>query len=145
MAGNLARHPAPGLGDMMPGWYAVPQNPITSGGTAPQPVTVKSSIGDILRGQYAVPQNPIVSQVTGNVRPLATGMGMGCACGQLNGQPVGMGDFTTDWSKVSTDFSAGNYSTVLQDTLLGIPVWGYAVGIVAAMMLSGGSSGRRRR
>src|SRR5579863_8168943 len=99
---NLAYHPAPGLGDLLPGFYVVPQNPLKQSA----PVTYTPGIGDLVEGSavnFVVPQNPLKSYISGKVRPLGTGMGAcGCGCGgsggcggQLNG--VGMGDLTSDW------------------------------------------------
>ena len=53
MAGNIHIHPAPGLGDLMPGWFAVPQDPITM---ARQGVTMTPGIGDILPGHTSCPK-----------------------------------------------------------------------------------------
>lgn len=58
-------HPAPGFGDLLPGFFVVPQNPFTP------PVRVPG-IGDILPGRFIVPQNPLRD---------ALGMSGGCGCG----------------------------------------------------------------
>lgn len=135
-------HPAPGLGDLMAGWFAVPQNSVTDG------VTYTPGIGDILPGSFAVPQNPILDYAKGQVKLIAqnpsggpgmingqpvsmsagtSGAGCGCggACGGCGG--TGMGQLTfdpaTDLSKISSDFSAGNYMGILSDTFLNIPLW----------------------
>ena len=42
----LNYHPAPGLGDLLPGFFVVPQNPITD----TQGTTYVPRIGDILPG-----------------------------------------------------------------------------------------------
>ena len=59
---NIGVHPAPGLGDLMAGWFAVPQNSITDG------VTYTPGIGDILPGSFVVPQNPIKDFTKGQVQ-----------------------------------------------------------------------------
>src|SRR5215469_16366842 len=111
MAANIFMHPAPGLGYMMPGWFDVPQDPITRGMRG---ITYTPGIGDILVSNsarvFSVPQNPIKDFVTGNVQPLgqvaggpsvggnvspAGGCGRGCSGG-------GMGDIPTDLSNMMT-------------------------------------------
>lgn len=145
---NMGIHPAPGLGDLLPGWFDVPQNPIKDA----RPVTVTPRIGDIVAGtnvSFVVPQNPLKSYASGNVRPLGTGMGCACDGGQING--VGMGDImigsddvTTDWNNFMTQVSAGNLTGALSTTVLGIPVWAYAAALVAIPMLTSKSGGRKR-
>lgn len=84
---HLNFHPAPGFGDLLPGFFVVPQNPIRGASTPLVPSVQAASmgtivrvphVGDLLPGQFPVPQNPIIAA-------LATGMngmrGMGCGCG----------------------------------------------------------------
>ena len=59
----LRYHPAPGLGDLLPGFFVVPQNPIKDA----QGVTYVPRIGDILPGSFVVPQNPIKDYMTGRL------------------------------------------------------------------------------
>ena len=150
MAG-IPFHPAPGLGDMMPGWWTVPQNTVT----ARQGITKVPGIGEIIDGYYVVPQNPIKDFVTNNVKPLATGPGPaglnappssgvsglgcggGCGCGGMCGGHGGLGDITTDLSNIVSDIGSGNFSqagtdflTLLQEpTLAGIPLWAFGIGL----------------
>lgn len=83
-------HPAPGLGELMPGFYVVPQNPITMAQTG---MGYFPKMGELLPGAFTVPQNPIVS----NFRSGMQGMGtMGCAGGRdcsagFTGALAGMG------------------------------------------------------
>ena len=91
-------HPAPGihgaLGELMTGFFVVPQNPIDNRNT----VKYIPSMGEILQMRMTVPRNALISQIRGN------GLS-GCCCdggsnstgndvGFLNGQPlfVGLGD-----------------------------------------------------
>ena len=62
--GNIYGHLAPGLGDLLPGWTVVPQNPIAA---AAYGTTYVPGIGDLLPGSFPVPQNPIKDYVTGQV------------------------------------------------------------------------------
>jgi hypothetical protein len=134
-------HPAPGLGDLMPGWFAVPQDPITM---AQQGVTMTPGIGDILPGSWVVPQNPILDFVKGQVKMIGQGQGKGYGNvqsknAQVNGQGVsglgcggscgggcgcddcggggGLGqvDFSSSLTAIGSDISAGNWSNVPAD------------------------------
>jgi len=146
MAGNIAFHPAPGLGDLLPGWYAVPQDPITA---AAKGVTYTPGIGDILPAAFVVPQNPVKDFVAGQVKLIGQGQGSGkgnvhkdcgCGCGGAgtcagagagSGAGTGMGDISTDLSNMMTDLTGGNFSQFFTDfgallqepTVLGIPLW----------------------
>jgi hypothetical protein len=144
MAGNIHVHPAPGLGDLMPGWFAVPQDPITA---AQQGVTYTPGIGDILPGAFVVPQNPIKDFVSGQVKMIgqgqgkgygnvqpqnSTGCGCGGSCGGCGGHSSGgMGQISTDLSNMGTDLTSGNFTQFFTDfgallqepTVLGIPLW----------------------
>lgn len=80
----INRHPAPGLGELMPGWHVVPQNPIAPDYTELVPTPQARSggrpvyvphIGELMPGRFVEPENPIRK---------AMGMGScgGCAgCG----------------------------------------------------------------
>lgn len=149
-------HPAPGLGDLLPGFFVVPQNPVTSQGVG---VTYVQGIGDILPGSFPVPMNPIVNYTTGNVRPIGTGVS-GCGCGgscggcggsgKLNGQPTngGMSGISEDWAKIQADIMGGNIGNVITDTVFGVPVWAIGAGL-ALFLFAGGEkhsyAGRGRR
>lgn len=107
---QIGHHPAPGLGELIPGWFVVPANPITaarSGGgigefmpsyyPVPQnPIQAAGyripSIGEILPASFTVPQNPLVAAIMS-----PGGMGCGCAAGCGSGMcGSGMGDLGSD-------------------------------------------------
>jgi hypothetical protein len=157
MAG-INRHPAPGLGELQPGWFVVPQNPIDG------PVSYIRGIGDILgTGGFAVPQNPVTGYSAGHVLPIGvhpgakgminnkpvgvSGCGCGGTCGGCGGG-AGMGDLSSDFNAFTADLTAGNYMTAIQAPIFGIPVWGYLAGL-ALFMFAGGEkhsyAGRGRR
>lgn len=79
---HIPFHPAPGFGDLLPGSFVVPQNPVRSDGTpmvpsiqatAPGQVIKLPSLADLVAASFVVPQNPIMPQ---------RGMsGLGCGCG----------------------------------------------------------------
>jgi hypothetical protein len=167
MAGNIAFHPAPGLGDLLPGFYAVPQNPFEMAETG---ITRTPSIGDILPAAYVVPQNPIKDFVAGQVKPIGQGVGKGygnvgvgcadgCGCGgSCGGCGGGLGqvsDFSAALSNVGQDMTSGNWSMLPGDlgdllsapTVLGLPLWVTLIGAYFAFDLLSSHSvqvGRRR-
>lgn len=150
---QLGHHPAPGLGEMLPGWFDVPQNPIANG------VRYTRGVGEIIGAAYTVPQNPVKDFMKGQVKALGTqGVGdCGCGCGgaggcgggQLNGIGLsGIGTIADDWAKVQADMSGGNYTGILSDTVFGVPIWAGLAVLVGAMFLGGEQhsyAGRGRR
>lgn len=100
-----AHHPAPGMGDLLPGFFVVPQNPLWDNksranapmGFAGGPKYIPH-IGELLPGRFAVPQNPLIAAV----RKGLAGLGGCCAecsgsnganpedagTGYINGQPI---------------------------------------------------------
>lgn len=144
---NLRMHPRSqdqrALGELLPGWFDVPQNPVTM---AQDGITYKPGVGEIMQGRYVVPQNPVLDFSRGQVKMLGTSggncdPGLGCACdGSINGMSLGdiQGDFTT----IQDSIANGNWAAVLTDTIMGIPVWTFAAAAVAWSML-GGKKGRR--
>lgn len=148
---NLSIHPAPGLGDLLPGFFAVPQNPIDVGLSG---ITYAPGIGDILPGAFAVPQNPIKDYTSGTVKLIGQQSG---GAGQLNGQPTcgcgcgghggcggGMGDISTDISTFTSQLTAGNFSGALSSPILGLPAYMYLLGIAGLLFFFGGSTGPSR-
>lgn len=128
---NVAFHPAPGLGDLLPGWFTVPQNPVKDG------VSYVPSIGEILPGSFAVPQNPVKDYTNGQVKligqssPPSSSNGCGCGGGSTSNSG-GVGDISLELNQLMTDVQSGNVMNALtNDTLFGLPVWGYvALGVV---------------
>jgi len=161
---NLNFHPAPGLGDLLPGFFVVPQNPITSQGVG---VTYVPGIGELLPGAFAVPQNPIRDYTSGQVKLIgqtSNGSGVsGCNCGcngsgacgsgsgsgQLNGQRVnGMSGIAEDWATIQAEISAGNIQNVFTSPVFGIPLWAIGAALVGFMFIGGEKhsyAGRGRR
>ena len=143
---NLPYHPAPGLGDLLPGYFVVPQNPITARDYG---VTVNPGIGDILPAAFSVPENPILNYTRGKVKPLGqSGCGCGGSCGHcgegtING--MGVGDLSTDWNNFQSTISQGNITGAAQATFFGVPVWVLLAAAVALPMVMGGGGGGGRR
>lgn len=158
---NLRLHPAPGMGDLMTGWYVVPQNPLQ---LASEGVVVKKSLGDLLDGCFVVPQNPLRDYTMGMVAPLgqgiagrpmkpqANGGGMsglgdcGCGCGGSCGCGGGMGDIGADFSAFTTDLSAGNFmKAFFTDSIGPLPVWVYLAAGIAIFTMARPTGTMRRR
>jgi hypothetical protein len=77
---HIPYHPAIGFGDLLPGSYAVPQNPIRDAGTPLVPSTVAltggraykvPTLGELLPGKFTVPQNPIVNTLVNGYSGMA--------------------------------------------------------------------------
>lgn len=143
---HLPYHPAPGFGDLMPGSFVVPQNPIHPDGTPLVPsvqaqsggnIAYRPKIGDLLPGAFVVPQNPIR-------RNLASNMGMGCtSCGDSGYD--GSGFHSNGLQGLGMDLSAQGLTTwATSDGPMGLPMlaWvGIAVG--AYLLISPGGSDYR--
>lgn len=141
---HIGFHPAPGLGDLLPGEFVVPQNPIRDAGTplVPSAVAVMGGrpykiphIGDLLPGKFVVPQNPLVNTLvngySGMPQAKSAG-GCGCAGGCSHG---GMGDLTavTTWLQTSS--------------VAGLPNWVLVAGgaaIAYMIFMPGGSEYRKK-
>ena len=168
---HLPFHPAVGFGDLAPGWFVLPQNPVRSDGTplvpsiqatAPGKAIQLPSLADLVAGSFVVPQNPLLPKVGMSGLGCGCGGGFGCDGGAnyyaLNGL-AGLGDTTAPTPIVGTDaISAwladqGSFGLTLADntTLLGmtLPNWGWGAAALAAVWVAsefmGGSSGGRRR
>jgi hypothetical protein len=52
-------HPAPGLGELTPGWFIVPNNPFQ----LRQPVARTTGVGELVAAHWTLPQNPLANQL----------------------------------------------------------------------------------
>ena len=86
----LNHHPSPGFGDLLPGFFVVPQNPLwdnKSRTLAPNGFAVAKyirAIADLLPGRFSVPQNPLIAQIRAGMGKLG-----GCCCGGNDGAGSG--------------------------------------------------------
>lgn len=142
---HLDVHPAPGFGDLIPGWFSVPQNPI-QGDSTPIVASINAkaggmavkipTMGELLPGFFVVPQNPLRDQL---------GMGrLGCGtCGMGQAAPPG----TTDLMGSLTGMGTSVTSWLQSSMVAGIPNWLLVGGAVAAYFLltPGGSEYRAQR
>ena len=56
-------HPSPGLGELLPGWFIVPQNPITAA-MGVRPVLGRvPKMGELVRAHWTLPQNPLINSL----------------------------------------------------------------------------------
>lgn len=98
---HIGHHPAPGLGELIPGWFVVPSNPIV-------PTYRIPGIGELLPASFPIPQNPLIAAISsppGYGMPNSRGMcgmavgmaGLGSDCGCIGGMcgcgMAGLGQF----------------------------------------------------
>jgi hypothetical protein len=148
---NLPYHPAPGVvngGKLPPGFLVNPQGEAERNAYG---VYRTRGIAELIPAMYGEPENPVkravglrsgVNGISG-VGDCGCGCGGGGGCGgsrgSLNG--IGVGDLTADWTKISGDLSSGNFTTAIQDTVYGFPVWGILAGLAFLFMMdTGGGS-----
>lgn len=78
---HIGFHPAPGFGELLPGNFVVPHNPITPASYVPR-------IGELLPGRFVLPENPVARELSGysSLRPngprnvTMSGLAGGCGC-----------------------------------------------------------------
>lgn len=138
------------LADFVDGAFTVPQNPVGLAGLA-----------DFVAGRFAVPftgmgditpSAPMYFIDTNSVLEGAMAMGL-AGCGEKHGDcgcgcGGGMGDINTEWTKIQSDISTGNYTGIITDTLFSIPIWAYGLGLLALLFAGGEQhsyAGRARR
>lgn len=139
-------HPAPGLGDLLPGFFVVPQNPIRGASTpvvastsakAGGAVVKVPSMGELMPGMFVVPQNPLrtaLSSPPGSGVP-GTKPGMGCAtCHGLGDASGLMGSLANAETSLSTWLTSPSI-------IPSVPNWGLvAGGVVLYMLLAPGGA-----
>lgn len=124
---NCPYHPAPGLGDLVPGMFVVPMNPITAANGG---VTYVPRIGDLVRAHYTVPMNPLVP-----------GMG-GCGCNAYRDSGMGALDLSGAWDSVTSAVGGVWDSAKSAISNTGINPWvlGGAAAVVALLLFRPGGS-----
>jgi len=159
---RLNYHPAPGLGDLLPGFFVVPQNPVRDAETAlvpsvqalnPGAILKKPHIGDFLPGTFfAVPQNPVRKNLATGMGGLSCGGSGQCSGGNFYGMS-GMGATTATTTPAPTiPFSTAitsmaNFQAWLQQpspVSASVPNWAlYGGGALAVFALMISQKGRR--
>ena len=75
---HIGHHPAPGLGELIPGSFVVPSNPIIAPSYIPH-------IGELLPASFPVPQNPLIAAISSppgyGIPNSMKGLGCGCSTG----------------------------------------------------------------
>lgn len=154
-------HPAPGLGDLLPGYFVVPQNPVrdAEGPLVPSvqalaagAVLKKPHMGEFLPATFAVPQNPIRKSLATNMNGL-NGMGCGCGGGQSCGCASnfygmsGLGanvPFSSAFSSMANFEAWAQQPSPVSTASLNIPNWALWGGAIAIAAVAMSSSSRRR-
>jgi hypothetical protein len=80
---HLNAHLAPGLGELLPGWFVLPQNPIAAARQGRVP-----HIGELLPASFTVPENPIIRALTVGHHGGCGACSCGGGLGQLGNIPV---------------------------------------------------------
>jgi len=126
---QLSFHPAPGFGDLLPGSFVVPMNPITA---ANGQVTYIPRIGEILPGTYSVPQNPLKR----------SGCGMGCGCRGYSDPGMGALDLSGAWDTVTSTVGGvwDSAKSAIGSTGLSPWVVGGGVAVLALLLFRPGGS-----
>ncbi len=141
---RLNFHPAPGFGDLMPGNFVVPQNPIRDAGTplvpslqATMPNTTFriARLAELMPGQFTVPQNPLMMALSGG--NLGCGCSSGCSGGNSNYTLNGMGDLSMD--------SMTSWLTDPSPISASVPNWMLYGGAAVALWFITQPSGREYR
>jgi hypothetical protein len=139
---HLPYHPAPGFGELLPGSFVVPQNPIRDAGTALVPSVQAKALGRIVRvphiaellpGQFDVPQNPLRDALlSSSVVKTQSTKGMGCiGCGAGMDGLGSMGDLSSTMSS----FTGWLTTPLFTVAGIGVPPWMLGVAGVGAYML----------
>jgi len=94
---HIGYHPSPGLGDLLPGFFVVPQNPITMAEQEamgkPMHTTRVPHMGELVRASFTVPQNPLLNALATVGR--APGMaGLACPYCEDMVSLSGLGEFS---------------------------------------------------
>lgn len=116
-----------GMGDFVPGWFAVPQTPVGAKG-----------MGDFVPGMFAVPQTPVGAKGMHGL-----GCGSDCGCGPCRSQ-YGMGQ--VDLSLTGTGIVTSIEGAFSQTGWPAVPNWVfYAGGIAIVFAMYQSSQGKHRR
>jgi hypothetical protein len=92
---HIGQHPAPGFGELIPGSFVIPSNPIVPAGYIPH-------IGELLPASFPIPQNPLIAAISSppgyGMPNTSAGLGCGCSSGCGSGMcgsggGVGMSGF----------------------------------------------------
>ena len=135
-------HPAPGLGDLLPGWLVVPQNPVRAAETAlvptvqalaPGAIMRKPHMGDFLPASFVVPQNPIRKTLASNMNGLGCGGNTGANFYGMSG--MGATAATTTVSPFSSMAAFQAWLQAPSSLSASIPNWMLYGGGAAALLL----------
>ena len=113
-------HPAPGLGEMLPGWFVVPNNPFRPRAV----VGVGKGVGMMLPAGFVVPQNPLIDAL----RTVGMPAGKTASIGYING----IGEISLDsvWQSVQPTVSS------ITDFVRQHPYLSLGLGVLLLMMVT---------
>jgi hypothetical protein len=94
---HLSMHPAPGLGELVPGSFVVPQNPLVPGAFTGEVSYIPRAV-ERLPGRWTMQSNPLYKALNGGINGVSVGTGgcddctgMGCGGGCAAGGGCGCG------------------------------------------------------
>lgn len=71
---------AQGIGQLMPGNFVVPQNPVVAGFVSPSTAGMRAAhLAELMPGMFPVPQNPLIAALTASTPECAKGIGNPCS------------------------------------------------------------------
>ena len=122
---------AVGMGELMPGTYTVPMNPITAGNGQ---IVYVPSMGELLRAHYTLPQNPLKRSLGG--------CGLGCGCPGTYDGGMGALDLSGAWDSVTNTVSNvwDTAKSAISSTGLNPWVVGGGVALLALLLFRPGGS-----
>ena len=113
-------HPAPGLGEMLPGWFVVPNNPFQPRSV----VGVGKGVGMMLPAGFVVPQNPLIDAL----RTVGMPAGKTASIGYING----IGEISLDSAWESTQSVVSGVTSFVQQH----PYLSLGLGVLLLMMVT---------
>lgn len=116
-------HLAPGLGELLPGWFNLPQNPLR---LQAEGISYVPHIGELMPAKFTIPENPIREVLEHGWRGHSAGCSCGGTCDKCSGGLSGLGVLG------------------LPETVFGVPT-AYLLYGAGALLLLGGLSFRPQR
>jgi hypothetical protein len=156
---QLSFHPAPGLGDLTPGFFVVPSNPIRNDSTVLVPsvqasaggrIVRKPHIGEFVAASFVVPSNPIRRNLATGMMGLGGGMGgcggMGCGCGTPDcGGGYGYNPYGLQGLDLTSIEAWAQQPSFVSPSVPNWMLYGGAAAAAYFLLMPGGSEYRQKR